>query len=89
VAFRRRRGNILSAGVFFALAIASAAPTRAQDMPAGSPTVPSQDGAAADQALGTALRQLLDRAPSHLLDNQPIDLASLRRFYAGRGNHPA
>ncbi|HKO09779.1 MAG TPA: L,D-transpeptidase family protein [Alphaproteobacteria bacterium] len=58
-------------------------------MPAGSPAVPSQEGAAADQALGTALRQLLDAAPSHLLDNQPIDLASLRRFYAGRGNRPA
>ncbi|MFI5024550.1 MAG: murein L,D-transpeptidase [Alphaproteobacteria bacterium] len=58
-------------------------------MPAGGPAVPSQEGAAADQALGTALRQLLDAAPSHLLDNQPIDLASLRRFYAGRGNRPA
>ena len=88
-AFRLRRGHSFCAGLIFALTIAAAGPTRAQDMPAGSPAVPSQEGAAADQALGTALRQLLDRAPSHLVDNQPIDLASLRRFYAGRGNRPA
>ena len=88
-ALRRRRGRILSTGVIFALAIAAAGPTRAQEVPVGSPVAPSQGGAAADQALGAALRQLLDRAPSHLLDNQPIDFASLRRFYAGRGNRPA
>lgn len=60
------------------MGIAAAEPARAQqaDLPG-------------DPAIGSALRQLLDATPAPALDDQPLDLASLRSFYSRRDDRPA
>ncbi|MFI4988901.1 MAG: peptidoglycan-binding protein, partial [Alphaproteobacteria bacterium] len=56
----------------------------------GAGAVQAQPAAAElDQAAGQALQQLLDTSPVHVIDNQPLDLAMLRRFYGERDGQPA
>ncbi|HUI18622.1 MAG TPA: peptidoglycan-binding protein, partial [Alphaproteobacteria bacterium] len=79
----------LRTGFVSAFVIVAASAAGAQDLPPipPGPTAPSMT--AAERGLSTALRQLLDAAPAHLLDNEPLDLTQLGRFYAERGNRPA
>ncbi len=79
-AMRRRayRREVLCPALLCGLMALAAVPAQAQPATAG-----------VDRAISEALQQLLDAAPSHVLDNQPLDLATLRRFYGARGAEPA
>ena len=79
----------LRTGFVSAFVIVAATAAGAQELPPipAGPVAPSMT--AAERGLSTALRQLLDAAPARLLDNEPLDLTQLGRFYAERGNRPA
>ena len=78
---------MLGAAMFLALAPTVAASPAAASMPALAVSGAATDSA--DPALTEALRKLLASAPTELVDNQPLDIALLRRFYLERDNRPA
>ena len=84
---RARRRARLKYYLVSVIVIVAASAAAAQDKaPAGAAAA---NPPAAERALTAAIGRLLDATPAHLLDNEPLDLALLRRFYAARENRPA